>query len=143
MRSNATWRRDPDALPLHLGLAGTMIDDAGNDEQEIGEPIDVCEQMRLDMIRTERDNRSFGAAAHGPREMQQRTGSIAAGQNEAAQRREFCLESIDPLFESSNVGVRHRDFRDTFCDFFAGSASRAPMATDPSAAARSVRRCPR
>ena len=95
-----------------------MIDDASNDEQEIGQPIDVCEQMGLDMIRTEGDNRSLGAAAHGPRKMQQRTGSIAAGQNEAAQRRQLDLESIDLLFEPSNIGVRHRDFRDTFGDFF-------------------------
>lgn len=95
-----------------------MIDDAGNDEQKIGQPIDVGEQVRLDVIRAERDNRSLGAPAHGPRKMQQRTGSIAARQNETAQRRQLGLESIDPVFEPSNVGVRHRDFRDTVRDLF-------------------------
>ena len=95
-----------------------MIDNAGDDQQEIGQSIDVRKQMRLDMIRAERDNRPLGAATDSPRKVQQGTGTIAAGQDEAAQRWQFGLESIDPLFEPSNVGVGYRDFRDAFRDLF-------------------------
>ena len=85
-----------------------MIDDARQHEQEIGQAIHVRKQVRLDVLRAERHDRSLRASAYGPREMQQRAGAIAAGENEAAQRRQLGLEPIDPVFETLDVGVGDR-----------------------------------
>ena len=97
-----------------------MIDGARQHEQQIRQPIDVRDQVRLDAVRAERHDRSLRATAHGPREMQQRARAIAAGQNKAAQRRQLGLETIDPVFEALNVGIGHGRLAHPLRDFFGG-----------------------
>ena len=97
-----------------------MIDDSRNHEQQIGQAVDVRQQVRFDAISAETHDRAFGAAAHGAREMQKRTRTIAARQNESAQRRQLGFESIDPIFEPLYVGICDGGFRDTLRDLFSG-----------------------
>ena len=128
-------------LPFHFGLARAMIDDARQHEQQIGQPVDVREQMRLDAVRRRARRSTLRAAADGPREMQQRAGAIAAGQNEAAQRRQLGLEPIDPVFEALDVGVGDRGLGDALGDLLGRDRRAARRArTDLSAAARAARR---
>src|SRR5688572_9697863 len=103
MRSKRTWKTGD--LPLHFGLAGSMIDDTRHHEQQIGQTVYVPEHLRFDLIGAERHNRSLGAPADGPRKVQQRARAIAAREDETAQRRQLRLESIDPLFEPLDISV--------------------------------------
>ena len=51
------------------------------------------------------DDAALGAAADGPRQVQQRAGRRSAGQDEPAQRRQFGFEPIDRLLEALDVGL--------------------------------------
>ena len=84
--------------------AAAVIDGARQDEQQIGEPVDVAQQHRIDR-RLERDHAALGAAADGARDVQRGAGRRAAGENEAAQRRQLGLEPIDQLLEPDDVVV--------------------------------------
>ena len=97
-----------------------MIDNTRHYEQEIRQPIDVCQQMRLDAIGADRHDRSLGAAAHGSREMEQRACAIAARKNEPAEWRKFGFQPINPFLEALHIGVGDRDLRDTLGNFLRG-----------------------
>ena len=60
MQSRQTSRGGADALPLDFRLAGPMIDGAREHEQQIGQPIDVREHLRIDAICAKRHDRTFG-----------------------------------------------------------------------------------
>ena len=49
--------------------------------------------------------RALGAAADGARDVQRGAGRGAAGENEAAQRRQLGFEPIDQLLEARDVVV--------------------------------------
>ena len=95
-------------LPFHFRLARTMIDRTREHEQQVGQPVHVRQQVRVDAIGAERHNRPLRSTADGAREMQQRARAIAAGKDEPAQRRQLGLESIDPVFETLDVRRRSR-----------------------------------
>ena len=48
-----------------------MVDGAGHDEQQVGQPVQVDDQNWLDCVRTECDDAAFGPPAYGARLMQQ------------------------------------------------------------------------
>ena len=120
-----------------------MIDDAGNDEQEIGQPIDVCEQMRLDMIRAERDNRSSARrhtvlekcssapARLPPGRMKRRSGGSSASSRSIHSSSRRMSASVTATFVTRSA------------IFSAGSASRAPMANRSFCSCSISPRCPR
>ena len=115
--------------PLGSPHARAMVDDAREDEQQVGQPVDVAEQHRVDG-RVEPDHAAFGAAADGARDVQRRAGRRAAGQNEAAQRRQFGLRAdrsaASRRATSSSPIDRLGDARRRACR--PGSASWAPSA---------------
>ena len=81
-----------------------MIDRAGNNEQEIGEPVDVSHQHGIDGW-LQRHDPPFGAAADGAGDMQRGAGGRASGEDEAAERGKRGLDAIDQLFEPRDVCV--------------------------------------
>ncbi len=93
-----------------------MIHGARHHEQQIGQSIEVDDQDRLDRAGPERDHAPLGATADGARQVQQRARRRSARQNEPAQRRQLCLETIDRLLEPLDVGVGDRRLRDALRD---------------------------
>ena len=87
-----------------------MIDDAREDEQQVGQPVDVPHQDRVDGGR-ERNHPPLGAAADRPRDVERGAGRGAAGQDEVRQRRQFGLEPIDERFEPRDIGVADERLR--------------------------------
>jgi A/G-specific adenine glycosylase len=81
-----------------------MIENARDDEQEIGQAIDVAQKHRLDAW-FERYHPALCAAAHRARDVNGRRGRRAAGENEPAQWRQFGLELVDQFFEAADVRV--------------------------------------
>src|SRR5687768_6229120 len=116
-RSKLIWKNDADPLPLRFRLAGTMIHRSGQHEQQIRQTIDVRQQVRLDVIGAERDNRSLRAPANRSREVQQCASTIASRQNESPKRRQLGFEPIDPVFETLHVAVGDSGFCDALGDF--------------------------
>ena len=88
-----------------------MIDDAGEDEEQIGQPVDVAQQHRIDR-RIERHHAALGAPADRARDVERGAGRRAAGEDEAAQRRQLGLEPIDQLLEPDDVVVADDRFGD-------------------------------
>ena len=86
--------------PFGFRDAGTVIDRASHDKQEVGEAIQVDDEHGFDGIRTERDDAPLGAAADRSRQMKQRAGRRPAGKNKPAQRRQRVFEPVDGLFEA-------------------------------------------
>ena len=88
-----------------------MIDRSRQHEQEVGKAVHIRKQLRVHLLRAQRNNRSLRSPADGAGQMQQRTRAAAARQDEAAQRRQIGLDTIDPLFEPQHVGFGHRGLR--------------------------------
>ena len=88
-----------------------MIDRTRHDEEEIRQPIQVHDDLGINLAAAETDNAAFRAAAHRPREMQERARRRSARQNESPQGRQLRLEPIDGRFEALHVGWRHGRFR--------------------------------
>ncbi len=70
-------------LPLGFRHSATVIDDAGEDEEQVGQAIHVAQQHRIDR-RIERDHPALGAAADRPRHVERGAGRRAARENEPA-----------------------------------------------------------
>ena len=81
-----------------------MVDRARHDEQQIGQPVDVSNQDRVDR-RLQRHHPPFGTAADRPRQCSARARLDAAGENEVRERRQLALEPIDQLLEPLDIGV--------------------------------------
>lgn len=89
-----------------------MIDRTRQHEQQIRQAVDVGQQVRLDVIRTKRDDRSLRAAANRSRKVQKRAGAAPARQDESAKRRQLGFEPIDPVFETLHITLGDRHFCD-------------------------------
>ena len=71
------------SLPLGFRHSPTVIDDASEDEEQVGQAIHVAQQHRIDR-RIERDHPALGAAADRPRHVEGGAGRRAARENEPA-----------------------------------------------------------
>ncbi len=79
----------PRRSPHRLGHTGAMVDGARHHEQQVGQPIEVDDDDRVDGAELpsalpRADDAALGAAADGARQVQQRAGRRAAWQDEAA-----------------------------------------------------------
>ena len=83
---------------LHSTSADPLVIDA-RAKQQIGQPIDVREDHRVDRVDAKQDNATLGTTTNGPGEMKHRPCRRAAGQNELAKRRELGVKPINPRFQ--------------------------------------------
>ena len=99
-----------------------MIDDAGQDKQQIRQPVHVHEHFGFErsVVFLQRDDGALGSSANRAREVQCRSRFGSAGENEPAKRRQRRLEGIDPAFEPCDRGGANRGFRDAFRNLPAG-----------------------
>ena len=118
-----------------------MVDGARHHEQQIGQPVDIPHQDRVDR-RLEHHHAALRAAADGPRQVQPRTGRDAARKNKRRERRQIGFEPIDELLEALDIGVAKRRLRDTGGDLFARDRRAGRRAqTDRAGSGRARRRC--
>src|SRR3954454_22336092 len=74
--------------PEHFGAAFVARDHAGQDEQQVGEPVEVLRDFGRDRLRLgERPYPAFGTACDGACKVTGRCARPAAGKNELLQRR--------------------------------------------------------
>jgi hypothetical protein len=88
-----------------------MIRRTRKHEEQVGEPIDVRQEMRVDILGTQRHDRALGSPANRAREMEQGACVAAAWKNESAKRRQIGFEAIDPAFEPLSIGIADRGLR--------------------------------
>ena len=129
--------------PLDFWRAGAVVGSPRHDEQQIGQPVDVDQQLRLERIAAEatiarsarrqivRATCSAAPAGDPPARMNRRSGGSSASR------------LIDPALEPRDVVGADRRLGDAFGDPAAGSASRAPSAKRSRWIARSSRQRPR
>src|SRR6185369_13251984 len=90
--SGRSWKgetpceRAPDS-PLGLRDAAAVVDDPGQDEEQVRQAVDVADEHRVDW-RIEADHPALRPPADRARDVQRGAGARAAGEDEAAQRRE-------------------------------------------------------
>ena len=89
--------------PLGLGNAGTTVHGPRHHEQQIGQPIEVDDDARLDGIGAQPDHAALGTATDSPGEVQERARRRPTGQNEPSQRRQLRFEAIDRLLEQLDL----------------------------------------
>ena len=80
-----------------------MVHHARNDEQQIGEAIDVDELGRVHTRHG--DHAAFRPATDRARQVQRSAGRRPAGQDEVLQRRQFGFKLVDPSLEPLHVVV--------------------------------------
>jgi hypothetical protein len=80
-----------------------MVCDPRHHEQQIGQSIQVDQNVLLDLLATEADDTALGTTADGARDVQRRTRCGPTGQNETPQRGKLSLELVDPSFEAFGI----------------------------------------
>jgi A/G-specific adenine glycosylase len=96
-----------------------VIHGAGEHEQQIGQPVDVTDQDRIDW-RVQRHDPPLGAAADGASDMQRGARGRAAGEDEPTQRRQRGLQTIDQLLEHYDLRVGDNGFLYPWRELLAG-----------------------
>ena len=92
--------RDGAGSPRHFAGARAAVGDAGEDEEEIGEPVEVDDHDLRHLVRAlQADDRPLGAAADRARDVQGGGLRGAAGEDERLERLEFLLAVVDRLLE--------------------------------------------
>ena len=87
-------------LPGHVAGAGAMVREAGQREEQVGEPVEIDEEeLRHRFLRGEVHDLSLGAAADGAGEVQRGGLRGAGGQHERRERRQFAVGGIDDALE--------------------------------------------
>src|SRR5581483_928047 len=90
--------------PVDVFASRVAIDHAAQDEQQIGEAVEVALPERGHLFRAgEAHHPALRAAAHGACDMAQRRGARSAGQDELFQRRQLCVEAVEQLFQAQDV----------------------------------------
>jgi A/G-specific adenine glycosylase len=89
---------------------------AGHDEQQIGEPVHVADDLWFHGLSSESDDAPFGAPADRARHVQRGAGPGTAGKDEAPQRRQLTIQQIYPSLEPADILVRHGGLGDALCD---------------------------
>ena len=100
-RTGRRWRRPRRGRsPFELGHARAVVHGPCRDEQEVGQAVDVGQQLApAPRPAPSSDDPALGAAADGARQVERRAGRRAAGQDEPPERRQLRLEPVDPLLE--------------------------------------------
>lgn len=77
---------------------------ARHHEQQVGQPVQVLQQVRTQRFTLmQRDHAALAAAADGACQMALGRRHAAAGQNEVAQRRQVGIERIQLAFQSQDI----------------------------------------
>ncbi len=90
-------------LPEDVACAGA-IDDPGRDEQPVRQAVEIGERRRVEPLR--RHRAALGAADDRAGEVERRGTGVAAGQDEAGQRRETGVHRVDLRLEPRDL-CRH------------------------------------
>ena len=93
-----------------------MIAGARHGEQQIGQPIDITDEERVDRGR-ERHEPSLDPATDRSRHMECGAGRGATRQDEMRQRRYLAIEPIDEALEPQDVGICQERLGETFRQF--------------------------
>ena len=89
--------------------AGVAVRGAGQDEEQVREPVEVGERLRGDRLGVGQGHgRALGAAADGARVVQGRGGGAPAGQDEAGEVRERLVDLVAPALEPLDLGGARR-----------------------------------
>ena len=90
-------------VPEHI-VVSIVVGGAGQDEQQVGEPVEVDEHLLVDGLRFgQSQHLDLAAAANGSRLVQCSGGRRTAGQHEALQRFEPFGEGVDGGFECRDL----------------------------------------
>lgn len=91
-------------LPQDIASTGAPVERARDNEQQVGETVQVFFRGGADFFRfAQADDVSFRAAAHGTRQMTYGRGPGAAGKNEFLERRQICIEIVQRCFQALNL----------------------------------------
>lgn len=104
-RASAPWEI-AFAVDAPLGFVFALLTQqgAGDDEQQVGEPVEVDAAGRVEgRLTVEMDQPPFGAAADGAGQMGGRGAAVATGQHEVAQRRQGVVQHALGLFEHGDI----------------------------------------
>ena len=87
---------------------GAVIGYPGEDEQQVGEAIQVDAQFRVERFLTGQGDRfPLGPPANGPRQMNRRRRLRPAGQDEVRERRQFPLQRVDVALQLGDLRLPH------------------------------------
>ena len=101
-RRKSLWR-----VPDFVGLAGGVGTPTGENEEEVGEPVEIGNCLRSNGLGARgTDHGAFGATGDGSCEMKRGRGRTAAWENEIAEWGKIGLEAIDVLLQRRDVCVR-------------------------------------
>src|SRR5262249_21980232 len=93
------------ALPEELLLAAMAADPAREDEEQVGEPIQVGERPLADVLLPHEAERvALGAPADRTRDVEERAHRPAARKDERLERREVLLATVERLLERLHLG---------------------------------------
>src|SRR5262245_3087976 len=96
----AALPRNPEDVP-----AGVLVGGAGQDEQEVREPVEVGEGLRGDGLGVREGHRgALGAAADGAGVVQGGGGGGAGGEDEAREVREGLVDPVAERLEARHLG---------------------------------------
>ena len=94
--------------PERLGQALVRVRGAGEDEQHVGDPVQVDERERVDPVRgVGLERAELRAAGDGARDVELCGGRRAAGQHEALQLGERPVEEVAEVLEPVDLRLRH------------------------------------
>ena len=93
-------------MPQHVATATGAVEQAAEDEQQVGEPVDVAAAgLGYGFGVVQLDHGALGAAADGSAEVGQRGGAGAAGQDEFLEHRQVGVEFLGQRFEPADLNV--------------------------------------
>lgn len=75
-------------LPQHIAAASEAVEDAGQDEHQVGQPVHVLARVVVDGLGVaQRDDAALGPATNGAADVRQRRCPRSGGQDEFTQGR--------------------------------------------------------
>ena len=91
-------------FPGNIGNAGPVVDNAGQDKQEVAQAIQVDDQGAGNVfarLTRQLDGQSLGAAADGPCQVDVRGRRLSARQNKLGERLQLGFERVDRGLEAA------------------------------------------
>src|SRR6185437_12116396 len=96
--------------PEHLAPALVARQYAREDEQQVREPVEVTQYLRVDRLSSrQRPCPALGAPRNGAAQMTGRRSRAPPGENELLQRRQWVVEPVERLLEPFHVRRRNDD----------------------------------
>src|SRR5690606_31441982 len=91
-------------------LSAVVVAGAGEDEEEIGKPIEIDDRLRVDrFLLREFQDFDLGTTADGTGMMQPGGGRGTAGKDEAGEWLQAFVDEIDPAFQSGHLFGTHAE----------------------------------